>query len=372
MATKTNTKVKGKDKEYDYFRITRVIGHEIVDGKKVPIKKQFLGRSKHEAEDKYKEYVNQAAAEKYAKQIEKDITTLGQRAEDYVNNALKVSQKYSTGTKVRYEKAYSAHVKKADIMDIPAWTVRAADIQEFYNKLDVSQQTLRQIHKFMSAFYKWLVLNDYSSNVLPAVEIPLKPDNSRHDDIVVWTDEEIKAILGGFSSHRLRFMVHLLLYTGMRIGEALALKYGDIDDGVIHVVRQMYLGEIKPPKYNSGRDIPLHADLIRELDLHRKWHKKEMSKNEYRTDYVFTSRTGIPLDHANVRRSLNRQYKRIGIEPKQIHTYRSTFCTQLCRCGVSLEVASKLLGHKSIEVTAKHYALVKTDTQKQAIDMLHY
>ncbi len=51
-----------------------------------------------------------------------------------------------------------------------------------------------------------------------------------------------------------------------------------------------------------------------------------------------------------------------------MHT--ETFCTELCRAGVPLEVASKLMGHKSIEVTARHYALVKADVQAEAINKL--
>ena len=46
MATKKNTAIKYGDKEYNYFRITRTVGHEWKDGKKIPIKKQFVGISK--------------------------------------------------------------------------------------------------------------------------------------------------------------------------------------------------------------------------------------------------------------------------------------------------------------------------------------
>lgn len=59
-----------------------------------------------------------------------------------------------------------------------------------------------------------------------------------------------------------------------------------------------------------------------------------------------------------------------NIEAKKLHAYRATFCTELCRAGVPLEVASKLMGHKSIEVTARHYALVKRDVQIDAISKL--
>lgn len=368
MATKTNTKVNGKD----YFRITRTVGHKIENGKRIPIKKQFYGRSKSEAKDKYIEWVRDQERAKYKRQHEQDITTFGQRAEQYIETTLRVSGKYTTGTRTRYEAAYNAHVKDCPLKDKTAWTLTAAEIQDFYNGLDISKQTMRQVHKFMSAFYKWMVLNDYATNVLAAVEIPLKPDNSRHSDIVVWEPDEIDAILSQISGHRLCFLVYVLLYTGMRVGEVLGLKYGDIYDDTVHVRRQCYLGEIQPPKYNSARDIPMHDELKRQLLIHKKWHQEEMKQNGYTTDYIFTTNTGHLLETGNLRRSLLRFYNKIGVEPKHNHAYRSTFCTQLCRCDVQLEVASKLLGHKSLDVTARHYALVKPETKREAIDALHY
>ena len=75
---------------------------------------------------------------------------------------------------------------------------------------------------------------------------------------------------------------------------------------------------------------------------------------------------------SSVRKALKRFYANRGIPYKKIHAYRATFCTQMCRCGVPLEVTSKLLGHKSLEVTATFYALVRKDTQKDAIEKLNY
>lgn len=368
MATKTNTQINSRD----YYRIVRTIGHKYVDGKRIPIRKQFYGTSKANAEKKYDAYLKEQARQKYEDQRALDITTFGERAEQYVQTVLRVTQKYSAGTKDRYEQSYRTHVKGCVLSDLIARDIKAADIQQFYNDLDVSQQTIRQIHKFMSALYKWLALNEYAPNVLTAVEIPAKQDNAHHDGIIVWSDEEIDALTSQILSHRLCFLVYLLLYTGMRISEALGLKYADVDGDVIHVVRQYNLDEIKPPKFGSARDIPMHKDLIPIYEAHKAWHEEEMEKKGYHTEYVFTSRTGHLLNYMNVRRSLIRFYRAHDIEPKHIHAYRSTFCTQLCKCGVPLEIASKLLGHKSLEVTAAHYALVSPETKRDAIDALKY
>ena len=157
----------------------------------------------------------------------------------------------------------------------------------------------------------------------------------------------------------------------MRIGECLGLKYADIWDDAIHVLRQYNLGTIKPPKYNSKRDIPMHPELIRYFEMHKAWHEEEMRSQGYKTEYVFTTKKGTLYDVHDLGRAFKRFYKRQGIEYKNFHVYRATFCTNLCKAGVPLEVASKLLGHKSLEVTAEHYALIHKETKRSAIEKLN-
>ena len=364
MATKKNTNVNG----YEYFRLRRKIGEK--DGKSVF--KSFYGTSKSDAEKKYIEWKQAQVRQKYEAEISDDLSTFSERADQFIKSTLKPSEKYAEGSKTRYISAYRTHIENSPLSKLPVSRIKASDIQEFYNDLDVSQQTIRQVNKFMVVFYKWLVKNNYALNVLDAVELPKKRDGARHEDIVIWSEEEIETITDNLGDFRLRFLIYILLYTGARIGEASALKYSDFENDTLHIRRQWYLGEIKPPKYNSSRDIPLHEIIKKELPRHREWHEAEMKKNNYKTDYIFTTRSGNLLNSKNCSRALNRYYKRIGIDGKHTHAYRSTFCTQLCKCGVPLEVASKILGHSNIAVTAKHYALVQPETKQDAIRMLHY
>ena len=363
MTTKTNYNSNGRE----YFRIRRTI-----DGQQ----KVFYGRSKTDAENKYKDYIDELARKKYASSIEYDSATFGSRAEEYINTTLRVSQKYAKGTIDAYIGHYNRHIRNTWITDIPIKDIRPAMIQKFYNDLNVSQHAIKEVNKFMHGFVKWLVMNEYSPDFLSAVEIPKKENTSRGDEIIVWEDEELSKIFDAFerlkSPHRRECLVRALLYTGMRISEALGLKYTDIRDGIIYIDRQYYLGELKEPKWNSKRQIPMHQDLVPYFLTHKEWHEKEMKKNKYKTDFIFTTSTGNLYHQASVRKALKRFYDSNDIPYKHIHAYRATFCTQLCRCGVPLEVASKLLGHKSMEVTAAHYALVKKDTLEDAVNKLRF
>ena len=372
MATKKNTAVLRVDKEYNYFLISRTVGLEWKDGKKIPIKKQFYGTSKGDAEKQFRAYQEEQLQKKYEKEhaaAEAQRKTFGEYAEEYTYEVF-MNSTYAKGTKRRYEQSYRVHVKGSWITSIPIGEVDAKTLQDFYIWLPVSKQNLDSINKWMSAFYKWLALNNISGNILSAVTMPEKYDNKKKDEIIVWEPDEIQTILTSSDGHRLRFMMFLMNYTGLRISECLGLKYSDIRSGFVCVDRQYYQGEIVPPKHNSCRKIPVHPELEKALQIHKERFEAEGRRNKYKTDFVFTSDSGKLLEYGNTRRSLNRYYADINVPQKSPHTYRATFCTELCRAGVPLEVASKLMGHKSIEVTAKHYALVKQDVQIAAINRL--
>lgn len=372
MATKKNTTVSSNGKEYEYFRITRTVGHEWKDGKKIPIKKQFTGTSKGNAQKKYEEWKEAQVKDqldKVQQTEEKQHRTFGELAEEYTYNVL-MNSRYKTGTKNRYEQSYRVHVKESFLKSIPICEVEALTIQDYYQSIDVSMQTLKAINKWMAAFYKWLCLNKYSSDILPAVTLPEKKDNKQHNDIVAWEPDEIHTILTSSCSFRHHFMILVMNYAGLRISECLGLKYSDFKDNVLSINRQYYQREITAPKHDSYRKIPLHQEIIKGLAAHKEWHEREMIRNGYETEYVFTTNTGRLLDYGNIRRAFIRFYARNDIEAKKFHAYRATFCTELCRQGVPLEVASKLMGHKSIEVTAAHYALVKQDVKEAAIATL--
>ena len=366
MATKKNTQINGKN----YYRLTKTIGHQIVDGKKKPIRKAFYGESKTQAVKKYQEWLIQQ--EKLKEQTVDSNLPLGKVIDSYIENVLTPSAKYQESTKERYIGAYKKFKENnpTDILLKTIQDVTSADWQNAYNKYNVKQSSLDSLNSFLKGFYKWAVLNRYCTDVLNVVSIPKKEKLVRSDEVIVFTDEELELIDNITVGNRLRLMTFLGRYAGLRISEVLGLKYSDFTDDTIKVRRQNYRGEIKPPKYNSVRDIPLHPVLKEELEKHRKWHLEEMKKLGYKSDYLFTTIVGTAYDDANIRRRFRKLFNENDMPGYPFHTFRHTFCTNLCRAEVSIQVASKLMGHKSVEVTAKFYTLVDKNEQKAAINLL--
>ena len=360
---KTNTEINGKK----YYRITRTI-----DGKR----KQFYGTSKSDAEYKYREYFEEYTRNRNARRIASDNSTFHDRANEFIEDVIIPSNRYATSTKNNFSVSYRCHVKGSDLDGMRLNDIRPSDVQRFYNELNVSKQNMLLVSRFMKVFCKWLMRNDYASDFISGVEMPKKPDHKRSDDIVVWSNEEVNRILDGCrkeqKTFRMAFMPVLMIYTGMRIGEVLSLRYSDITDGAVSVKRQYTNYEIKEPKYDSNRAIPLHPDVVSALQVHREWHEDEMKKRGYETQYVFTTRDGNLQSPPNVRLALRRFYQRIGVPYKEPHTYRRTFCTMLCKSGVPIQTASELMGHKDISVTAAFYTAISGKEKENAINKLKW
>ena len=358
MATKTNTTVNGKD----YFRIRRVVGHEIVDGKKVPIYKAFYGRSKTEALKKFDQYKDERLRAKYLREqkLEQEQNrTVGELMEYYDSQVLAYDSNYAPGTRELYRSAYKKHIKGSPLQEIIVKDLTENDVQAYYNGLNVTADALATVNKFMVSFMKWAATAKYCSDVMRAVRIPQKRKVTKSEDIIVWTASEIELIESTMKGHPLCPLIMFSLYGGLRISEALGLKWTDISDNTINVVRQNYRTDIVPPKYGSSRKIPLHQKIAASLE--------EM---DHDCEWIFHTASCNLMDYHNVVRSLERAYKKYGIPNKKFHAYRATFATNLCKKGVRLEVASRLCGHKNVNVTAKYYTSIEQKESADAINLL--
>lgn len=275
MATKKNTAVKHGDKEYAYYKMTKTIGHEYRDGKRVPIKKQFYGTSKRNAEEKYYKWLKDR--ENKNKNPADTHKSFGELADFYAENVLSVSADYAQGTKDLYLASYGRFKKKdiTNLLSLNISDISAAHIQSAYNNLNVHASSLISLNKFFKGFFKWAALNRYCENPLPAVTMPQKEKNKVKDGIVIWEDGELDTITSHLQGYRHGFLILTANYTGLRISELLGLKYGDFDGNMLHVRRQWSRGGyIDKPKHNSIRDIPIHRALADALEVHKQEHRR--------------------------------------------------------------------------------------------------
>ena len=121
---------------------------------------------------------------------------------------------------------------------------------------------------------------------------------------------------------------------------------------------------------SSNRLIPLTKAVMLEIQRHKVLHYKEMSLNGYQTNYIFTTGKGTLYYKRNIIRSLKRLYKRLGVPYHKFHSFRHTFGTNLSRAGVPIEETAKLMGHSSVEITAKYYININVNRKRDALEKI--
>ena len=165
-----------------------------------------------------------------------------------------------------------------------------------------------------------------------------------------------------------------MIATGMRVGEACALKWSDIyeEAGYIRIHSTIQTGEQNEKKVkdgtktNDGRLIPLNDNIRGYLKLLRDYDKVHNIKS----DLVVCTRNGTPQTEQKLNRALKRLCKRAGIEGNVTpHTLRHTFGSTLIRKGVGIEIVSRLMGHANIMVTYNKYIHVIKEQEAKAMTL---
>ena len=226
--------------------------------------------------------------------------------------------------------------------------ITSDDVQKLLNSIEAER--VRDLCKLnlSQCFKKAVSQGILDRNPCDAVE--LKPHKRERKTAL--TIEEQEKFLQAIVNHKYSLLYRLLLATGMRIGEALALRHSDVDffNNTVRVSKNVVYVKGKrieqdTPKSAAGnRTLPLPKNLCKEL-------------LDTKTDELF------PYSYNSVRLATDRIAKSTGIEVT-LHILRHTYATRLEEAGIPPKVKQYLLGHASLDMTQNVY----TDTQKHYVD----
>jgi len=161
----------------------------------------------------------------------------------------------------------------------------------------------------------------------------------------------------------------------MRIGEALALKWGDLDYNgrFIEVKRSYVRNRISTPKNKKGRRVDMSFQLAETLKTHELISKKKglaLGLGDI-PEYVFTNEKGKIIDVSNWRRRVfKKALRKAGLREVRIHNMRHTYATLRISKDDNIADVSKQLGHHSVKLTWDVYYHWVPGNNKSEVDAL--
>lgn len=324
---------------------------------------------------------------------------------DMFERFLQVRMDLRGTTRKCYRDLYNTHVGSV-IGHRAIGNVKPSDIQKMYQKAvaetGVNPSTVQKVHSVVYQIFEIAVVDNIirtnpASNAFRHFSKSNEITSKQRDALTVKQQEQfIDFVYSSRIYSRLGNLFTVLLGTGLRIGEALALTWDDIDfdAGVITVCKTMaykpgedgrYGYRISPPKTAAGnREVPMLDDvkaaLLREKSRPKQGRKFEV---EGYTGFVFLNNAGQVYTNAflydsiqGIVESYNREeFARASKEarppeymPKiSAHIFRHTFCTRLCEQGVNLKVLQDVMGHRNIRTTMEVYARATRDKKLEAM-----
>lgn len=266
---------------------------------------------------------------------------------------------------------------------MPINMITKDDIRDFCFKSHLKPATHKSYLRHIKVLFRWLRKEDYLkfdiTEDIPSPKVPRdvsqKIVSKEEFDLIIHTyhnfnkEQQEKGFINQKKQLRLWFepMVNTIYYCGLRVKEAVNLRWEDIDlnsKGYIRIVNT----DTNTTKTGIERAIPIRKELYCIL---KEWHEQQGLP---KTGYVFprvTAKTNkFKMDKGYVSKAFKKFARLAGMkESIHLHGLRHSCATDLLRKGLKIQEVSKYLGHTSIQVTQIYEHLNESDL-RTAIDRL--
>jgi integrase len=291
--------------------------------------------------------------------------------------------KLSARTAVRYRELLANQItphigakvlQKLRPLDIEEWHTTLRINGRAGGKGGLAARTIGHAHRVLSKALSDALRNELTvKNVAKAHSAPKVPD----EEMIIVHD--VPALVEKLKSHRLQIPAVVSLFTGMRLGEVLALRWSrvDLDKKVIQVREALEETKehgirFKAPKSKAGRrDVTLPDILVEALRDHRKAElelRMKLGIGKLPVDaLLFADIEGAPLSRNAITAASSDYAASIELPDVTFHALRHTHASQLIDAGVDIVTISKRLGHAKPDITLRIYAhLFRKDDGKAA------
>jgi integrase len=254
-------------------------------------------------------------------------------------------------------------------------------VQSCYTSLlegGLSKRSVEQVHTVLhNALRQAVKMGLIFRNVTNAVSVP-RPERK---EMRTLTAEQADALFAVTADDRNGALWRLLLTTGVRLGEALGLKWDDVDldkgRATIQRALQRQAGAglvfVEPKSQRSRRTVNLTRQTVAALAEHRRSQLEDrLAAGPMWTDYgvVFARPDGRPLEPSGVITALHDALTRAGLPKVRVHDLRHSAATFLLQRSVHPRVVQEMLGHSTVVLTLDTYSHVSPTMRREAADQM--
>ena len=240
--------------------------------------------------------------------------------------------------------------------DRQARALTTAQVNTWLAGLDLADSTRRKCRAILATALSWAMTQGIvPSNVASDSKVEAR---RQEDERAFLTAEECELLRETVKGHRLEAPILLALGTGLRRGELLGLRWGDVDlaastvrvgQALVTVGGAAELSQPRTP--NSVRVAKVEPFALEAIRRHRdSLHRAPMD-----TALVFTSRAGTPINPANFARDFADLTEVAGLGRRHAHELRHAYARMMLAAGVPVPALSKQLGHASAVITVGLY-----------------
>lgn len=337
---------------------------------------QVTGKTKKAVSTQLREILRRVDAGATARD---DSGLFGVFAARWIESSLAASERRAT-TKTLYAGLTRTHVINSDLGKVSMKNLRPTSVERFVTQLrakGLSESTVRQIYTVARAIGDDAVRDGLmAKNPFAAVRRP----RLTATEAAFLEPHQVHELLDAARDSRYGPLFEFLVHTGLRRGEALALKWDDVDlsEQLIRVRGTLTRidGDLRvlPPKsIKSRRTIPLSAQANN--GLLRIWKRTRAERTQAAelwvpSNHVFVTEFGEACDPRNALRALSVAARRAELVGVGLHTLRHSAASVMLSEGVPLTVVSQILGHSGISITADVYGHIAPAVSRNALDVL--
>ncbi len=299
---------------------------------------------------------------------------------DYLKQWLKDScvSNLSPRTVEGYESIIRCHLIPA-IGNIILTQLKPAHLQRLYSKkltAGFSNRTVGYIHSTLHRSLNIAVkLGLIIRNPADAVD----PPKAQQREMRTMSESDIHIFLEYARSTRYYTLFYLVLFTGLRRSEVLALRWSKVDLILCQLyvtlgLHQLQDGSLvfRQPKTAKGRrlvSLPPSAVLVlKEHRQQKEIERKNVGLELSEDDLVFSQADGSPLLPNSVSHAWSKMANRAGLKGIRLHDARHTHASLMLKNGEHPKVVQERLGHSSIQITLDTYSHVAPGLQQAAAD----